>query len=639
MKTWVTVRQVGLIWLMLLVSVSVSAGFFTDSVEQAQPLPAEQAFVMHREPGLAGGSLRLHWEIAKGYYLYRQRITLTPQGPIKVTGRQDSAAQWKEDPLFGKVEVYHQQADVTLQLHSTQHVPADGQLTVSYQGCWEGGICYPPQTQTVALQAVPVAAALPAEPLPTSAIETVRSQPERASEALSGVVRPAPGSAAQVSEQDRFARILAGGNWWLTCAAFFVAGLALSLTPCVFPMIPIISSIIAGQGRQVTTARAVLLSLVYVLAVAVTYTCAGLVAGLLGENLQIALQNPWVIGSFSLIFVVLALSMFGFYELQLPTRWQSRFSQASGHQQGGTLAGVAVMGLLSALIIGPCMAAPLAGALIYIGQTGDPVLGAVALFSLSVGMGVPILLVGASAGKLLPKAGAWMDSVKAGFGVLLLLMAIWMLDRVVPTQVSLALAAGVIIIAAVYLGALEGLPAHASGWQRFWKGCGLIALLYGVALLVGVLAGSNSVLQPLKSLAGGVAAQTVTVPAYSASVVTPAQLQVQLAQAKAQGQPVLLDFYADWCVSCKEVEAVLQDARVSQALAPLRVIKVDVTANDQSARQLSHDYQVIGPPALLFIDHHGQLRTAMTLIGPPTVDGLIAHVRPLLGGVKAPGGA
>ena len=598
------------------------AGFFdgkSNALGQQNdgPLPVEEAFIFIPEIG-NNGKVVLRWDIPDRYYLYRDRITVTPSDQIEVLSRINGVTETKDDPLFGSVEVYHQQAAVTLQLKSVLNQPSDGSLSISYQGCWEGGICYPPVTTTLAVSQIPhdVEATVPPAEITPSAVGATAN----------AIQQPV------VSEQDHFAEILAGGSLLLTLGAFFLGGLALSLTPCVFPMIPIISSIIAGHGHRITTGRALFLSAVYVLSVSVTYTIAGVLAGLFGENLQAAFQNPWIIGFFSLIFVALALSMFGFYDLQLPNSWQTRLNKASNHQKGGTVTGVAIMGLLSALIVGPCMAAPLAGALIYIGQSGDPLLGGLALFSLSLGMGVPILLVGASAGKLLPKAGVWMDAIKAGFGVLLILMAIWMLDRVVSVQVTMLLTSIVLIISAIYMRAIDPIPAQAKGWHKLWKGVGIIALLYGAALLVGLLSGGKSILYPLKGLTGNSANASQSSEMSFIKVTSLAALEPVLEQAKRVGQPVMLDFYADWCISCIELEHVtFADEGVKQALSGFARVKVDVTANDEASKALNKAYKVIGPPALIFYDKQGQLRPDLTLVGVIDPDDFLNHLTRLDG--------
>ncbi len=615
--TRVLLQPVLLLLVILSATVSAQASPFGAAANN-QPLEVNEAFRLRAEAADAGMT-RLIWDVEPGYYLYRERIQVSVPDGIELVERRDASGDMKDDPLFGQVEVYHNIAEVALLLGHAEGIDDSAELKVSYQGCWEGGICYPPVSQIISVSDLPAAAGL--------------SWPDvEAAPAESAQVEPAAGETHEaeelISEQDQFARLLASDNWLLMLGAFFLAGLALSLTPCVLPMIPILSSIIAGQGQHINTARAFLLSLVYVLAMALTYTLAGVAAGLFGANLQAAFQNPWIIGSFSAVFVLLAFSMFGFYDLQLPSALQSRLSNASHRQKGGTLTGVAVMGLLSALIVGPCMAAPLAGALIYIGQSGDPVLGGTALFSLSMGMGVPLLLVGASAGKLLPRAGAWMEGVKAGFGVVLLLMAVWMLDRLLPTSVTMLMVSLVLLISAVYLGALDRLPEHARGWHRFWKGVGVILLVYGAALLVGVLSGGKSLLYPLQGVVGGVVAQDAESASLPFETVTrEADLDRLLAQAQQQGQPVMLDFYADWCISCIELDYVtFSDAGVQQSLAPFKLIKLDVTANDEEAKSLYRRFSIIGPPALIFYDASGRERPELTLIGVIDPEDFIAQV-------------
>ncbi|ULG67821.1 protein-disulfide reductase DsbD [Marinobacterium sediminicola] len=591
-----------LVWVLaLLVSVTSAHASLFGTASSNQPLDVEEAFKLRVEAASMGVT-RLVWEVEPDYYLYRDRIQIDVPAGVELVDRRDISGDMKDDPLFGRVEVYHNRAEVALLLG---HVPGEGgsaDLEVTYQGCWEGGVCYPPVTKTVSVSNLPAAAGL-SWPVDTKDGAVSADGSESAD--------------AFVSEQDQFARLLSGGNWLLMLGGFFLAGLALSLTPCVLPMIPILSSIIAGQGTHLSTLRAFMLSLVYVLAMAATYTVAGIIAGLFGANLQAAFQNPWVIGSFSAVFVLLAFSMFGFYDLQLPSALQSRLSGVSHRQQGGTLSGVAIMGLLSALIVGPCMAAPLAGALIYIGQSGDPVLGGVALFTLSMGMGVPLLLVGASAGKLIPRAGAWMEGVKAGFGVVLLLMAVWMLDRLMPTIITMLLVSLILMVSAVYLGALDRLHDRARGWHRFWKGIGVILLVYGAALMIGVLSGGKSLLYPLQGVMGGVSAQAGQTARLPFEIVSrESDLDRLLVQAKQQGQPVMLDFYADWCISCVELEYVtFSDASVQQSLAPFKLIKLDVTANDEEAKALYRRFSIIGPPALIFYDASGQVRPELTLIG------------------------
>jgi len=597
----------------LCLSLTAQASLFGKSNPFANdgPLPVEEAYTLTHD--FENGELKLFWSMPDSYYLYQNKIEVKGGDNVEVGPLTTSPSKEKDDPLFGRVQVYYTQAQASVNLTAKGDSVSNTLLKVTYQGCWEGGICYPPVTKELSVGPVPPAGAMTAS-MPAAAVETAS-------------VVPMAQAAVPVSEQGRFAALLEGGNLALIMGAFFVAGLALSLTPCVFPMIPILSSIIAGQ-KAVTTSKAFTLSLVYVLTVSVTYTIAGVLAGLSGENLQAAFQNPWVLSSFALIFVALSFSMFGFYELQLPNAIQSRLAAMSNRQQGGQYSSVVVMGFLSALIVGPCMAAPLAGALIFIGERGDAVLGGAALFSLSIGMGIPLLIVGASAGKLLPKAGAWMDSVKAGFGVLLLLMAVYMLDRIVSTQVTMALTALVLIVSAVYMRALDRLPEGDSGWQKLWKGFGLVMLVYGVALMVGVFSGGRSMVYPLQGIGGGTVAMQSSGQVLPFNKVTSvSQLEPLLAQAKANNQRVMLDFYADWCVSCDELEFVtFADGRVQQALSDYMLIKVDVTANDDASRELNQRYDVIGPPSLVFYNTQGLERSDAMIVGVVSADEFLKHL-------------
>ncbi|MGK0674362.1 MAG: protein-disulfide reductase DsbD [Halothiobacillaceae bacterium] len=577
-----------------------------------EPLGPERAFRFSST--IDGATVHLRWDIAPHHYLYRDKISITAIEPKHALGQADiPAGEEKNDPFLGQVRVFRDTLEVSVPV---QNVGAGQKLVlnVTYQGCAEAGICYPPMEQRVEL--------------------TTGSAPPPADAATPGT---------ELSEPDAIVGKLRSGSTWLAIGLFFLAGLGLAFTPCVFPMIPILSGIIVGQGGQLTTRRAFVLSLVYVLAMALTYTVAGVLAGLFGNNLQAAFQNPWILGAFASIFVALALSMFGFFELQLPSSLQSRISELSARQQSGSLTGVAIMGLLSALIVGPCVAPPLAGALIYIGQTGDAVLGGAALFALSIGMGLPLIAVGTLGGKVLPRAGAWMDTVKAVFGVLMLGVAIWLLSRVLPDALTLFLWAMLFITSGIYLGALEPVshPSyytyHASreltghmepvgkekaGWTRLWKALGIVLLAWGLLMLVGVATGQGTPLQPLRGLAGGGTAQAATAPSglVFQRVTNVASLERVLAAAKAAGRPVMLDFYADWCVSCKEMEHnTFPDPAVRQALSGAVLLQVDVTHNTAEDKALLKRFGLIGPPAILFFTKDGQEQRANRVIGykPP----------------------
>ena len=593
------------VWLLLSLTGPVQASVFDKLISSNDgPLPVDQAYQLSVR-SLGEGVYRLHWLIEEDYYLYRDKIKLKPTESIEVVEVRYPTSVQKKDPLFGDVEVYYHEVELFVRLQSTAQTGVDGLLGIEYQGCWEGGICYPPVEKSEPLTQVPLLAA-----------------------GLPGLVETAQPADFELSLTDpkQFIDQLSSGNLWLTLGLFFLAGLALSLTPCVFPMIPILAGVIAGQGEQVTTRKAFVLSLVYVLSMSLTYTLIGVLAGLFGENLQASFQNPWIISIFSGLFVVLSLSMFGFYQLQVPASFQNALNRVSRSQQGGHLLGVAIMGFLSALIVGPCVAAPLAGALVYIGQTGDPVLGGLALFTLSMGMGSPLILIGCSAGKLLPKAGAWMNVVKQVFGVALLLLAVWMLDRIVPAVVTQILLAVVLLGCAVFLHALDRFEQGAGAAVRLGKALGLLLLIYSVMLLIGAASGQGSLLQPLQGLGGRAVASTPESVTFT-KVTSIEQLDPLLEQAKLRQSPVMLDFYADWCVSCKELEFyTFADTAVINKLRGFVTIKVDVTANDAAAKALYQRYGIIGPPALVFYDRAGTLQSAKMLVGVPDPESFVVHL-------------
>ncbi|MDD1638130.1 MAG: protein-disulfide reductase DsbD, partial [Methylococcaceae bacterium] len=367
--------------------------------------------------------------------------------------------------------------------------------------------------------------------------------------------------------------------------------------------------------NRITTARAFLLSLSYVVASAFTYTVFGILAALFGSNLQTTFQQPWIIGLFSAIFVLLSLSMFGFYELELPNSIKTKLHNSSEKHRDGSLWGAAIMGALSSLIVGPCVAAPLAGALIFIGQTGNAVLGGSALFAMGMGMGVPLLLLGASAGKLLPKAGTWLYSTKAVFGVIMLGVAVWMLSRILPPAVTILLWAMLLILPAIYLKAIDPLPENSSGWRQLWKGIGLMMLAYGLLLLIGFSMGNNNPLKPLQGFNAN-NAQAAEQGIVFERVASLSALEARIQQASANHQPVMLDFYADWCISCKEMEAyTFTDPKVKQALAGFVLLQADVTKDSDDDKALLTKYNLIGPPAILFFGTDSQENAAHRVIG------------------------
>src|SRR6266850_4704288 len=545
---------------------------------------------------LDAATVEVRYAIADGYYLYRERFRFAAEpATVRLGEPQFSKGQIHEDKFFGKQETYRKEVRIRLPLEAAGAERV--KLRVTSQGCADVGVCYVPQVQTSDLRLV--SAGGPRSPIYEKG-DPFAPSPER----IAGIV---------ASDEMRFAGVLESGRLWAVMAVFFGAGLLLTFTPCVLPMIPILSGIIVGEGRKVTRGRALLVSLAYVLGMAVTYTAIGIAAALSGSLLSAALQNAWVLGAFASVFVVLALSMFGFYELQLPSGWQARLTEASNRLGGGRFGAVALMGMLSAAIVSPCVVAPLAGALLYIGQTRDTILGGTALFSMAIGMGVPLVLVGVSGGVLLPKAGQWMRAVKQFFGVLLLAVAIWILSPVIPVAAQMFLWAALLIGAGVFLRVLEPLGKEASGWERLGKVAGILALLLGTAQGIGALSGARDPLRPL----AGLFAQSREEPLQFEAVKTLADLDARL---KTADKAVMLDFYADWCVSCKEMERfTFSDPQVRARLAGMTLLRADVTANSTEDKALLKRYRLFGPPGIVFFDAGGREIEGLRVIGyqPP----------------------
>ncbi|PIV14644.1 MAG: thiol:disulfide interchange protein, partial [Gallionellales bacterium CG03_land_8_20_14_0_80_55_15] len=596
-------RFVLLLLLSLLAPVSHASSFLDKlpglgGSQQATFLPPDQAFVLQVRARDAD-TLQADFTIAPGYYLYRDKISFTvAEGATKITAVKLPEGELKQDPNFGATVVYHQSFQAEIKLNRSSKEAVHLALNTSYQGCSDKGLCYPSQDKVLQLD------------LPRAS-QSTQTLPPTSSDTRTAVAIETPPQ----TDNSKIAQLFKSGSFWLITTFFFGAGLLLALTPCVFPMIPILSGIIVGRGHQITRMHAFLLSLTYVLGMAITYAAAGIVAGLTGDLISNALQTPWVLGSFAALFVLLSLSMFGFYELQLPSAWQSKLSDTSNRLHGGHLSGVFVMGALSAVIMGPCVAAPLAGALLYISQTHDAVLGGVALFALALGMGAPLLLIGTSAGALLPRAGAWMDGVKRIFGVMLLALAIWIIQPLLPVAAQMLLWGILLIFSAIYLHALEALAQQANGWHKLRKGLGLLMLLVGIAYLVGALSGARDLLRPLDSVCAVCKADTQTsAPLAFTRINGLADLRQRV--AKANGQIVMLDFYADWCVSCKEMERLtFTDPAVQSRLKSAILLQADVTQNSAEDKELLKKFGLYGPPGLLFFDVQGKELADFRVVG------------------------
>ncbi len=576
------------------------------------------------------------YDIAPGYYMYRERFAFHARG-AKLGAAQIPAGKVKFDETFGKeVETYH--GAVTIR------IPVEGSgpftLNATSQGCADAGLCYPPQEHSAQLAAaggatpqvsIPLGAGssapaalssapqseggaaarlgLPVDSAPAvdtpaqaAAQPPAAAQPQTADTPQAAATPAASGAPSTApSELSAIDSVLQGGRLLAIVPAFILLGLGLAFTPCVLPMVPILSSIIVGEGGKVKRSRGLVLSLTYSLGMAIVYTALGVAAGLIGEGLAAALQNPWVLGAFALLIVAMAMSMFGFYELQVPAALQTRLSGVSNRQASGKLAGVFAMGAISALIVGPCVAAPLAGALVYISQTRDVLVGGAALFAMAIGMSIPLLLVGVSAGSLLPRAGAWMESVKRFFGVLMLAMALWLVSPVLPAAVQMVLWAALLLGYGAYLLRRRG---H---WAALAFGAAFGIL--GAMQLVGVASGGRDPLAPLAHLTG-----TQKQPLHFQRVKTVAQLDAAL--GALGGKTAMLDFYADWCVSCKEMEKLtFVDPQVQAKLANTVLLQVDVTANDADDKAMLKRFGLFGPPGIIFFDRAGKEIADSRVIG------------------------
>ena len=567
-------------------------------------LPPDKAFAFSSRV-VDAHTVRLQWAIAPGYHLYRDRLTVQADAPgVAWEPLVMPAGKDEFDTNFNKTMAVYREA-VEVDVHLTQG-SATVPLTIGWQGCADAGLCYSPDSAQlqVALSA------------PIPAPGEVAAQPVKftTNQAETNVTN------GQIAT-DSIASTLASGSLLRTMGAFWLAGLLLAFTPCVLPMVPILSSLIAGQTGPVSRSKGFSLALAYALGMALIYAGFGVAAGLAGEGLAAALQNPWVLGGFALLLSTMALSMFGFYELQMPSSIQSRATEWSNRFKGGSYVGVFIMGGVSALVVGPCVAAPLAGALVYISQTKDVVLGGLALFAMALGMSVPLLLVGVSAGSLLPRAGAWMERVKQVFGMMLLGVAIWMISPVLPGAVHMLLWAVWLLTAAALLGVFGAATPQHSRTPVAARSAGFGMLAVAGLLLIGAASGGQSVLQPLGHIRS---AQAGTLPSATAAhtglkferVASVQALDAALAQAQQKGQTVMLDFYADWCVSCKEFETfTFSNAEVQKRLAPVLLLQADVTANTPADKALMKRFSLFGPPGIVFFDGAAQAKVIHKVVG------------------------
>ena len=560
--------------------------YFTAFIIHADPLPAAEVFHVEVKK-VDPNTFVIDWDIKSNYFLYSDRIKLIPQpdSNIHLGALRFPAAMTKTDKKGHVYTIYRNQ--LSLPVGVLGNKPGEALLDLHYQGCSDDGFCYPPEVKQIKLSID--------ENLALTEVTLEKATPEE----------PAP---SPIEQPDEISQIFATHSWAMILLIFFGFGLLLSFTPCILPMVPVLSGIIVGHGKTVTTRKAFFLSLSYVLSMSLTYAIFGAIVALLGANLQISMQSPWAISLFSLIFILLALSMFGFYEFKLPNSWQTKIAGSSRTKRGGHYIGAAIMGCLSTLILSPCVTAPLIGVLTYIAQTKKVLLGSLTLFFLSLGMGTPLLLIGTSAGKWLPESGSWMNAVKAFFGVLLLAVAIYLMARIVPPRLTMILWACLLIFSGIYSGALTH---SVTNREKFCQGVGIILLGYGLLILVGVSMGSTNPLQPLSNVEAASSEDTALT---SRKIQTLDGIKTTIKEAK--GTPVMLDFYADWCASCKVMEATtFKNAQVKNALNRFKVIKIDVTTNNIHDKAIMNYFKVVAPPTFVFFNSQGKELVNLKQVG------------------------
>ena len=591
---------------------SQSSNFF---FEEPDFLPVDEAFTWEVEQ--QNQQVIIRWHMQDGYYLYHQRfnfeLTDAPSNIKLGTPVYSRKGKTKDDPAFGMVEVFYKAIEVTIPLivNGTWNNPVS--LNIGYQGCADAGLCYQPQNRMIELQ--------PQESTGSMAPPT-----------LPALNTPPPPSAPL----DGITGLIEQSSLWVSLGTLFLLGIGLAFTPCVLPMVPILSSIIVGQ-KNISTRKAFLLSLTYVLGMAFTYSIAGVLVGYFGAkaSLQIYLQDPAVLISFAVLFVILSLSMFGFYELQLPASLRDRLDQLNRKQEGGSYISVALMGILSALVVSPCVSAPLIGVLTYISSTGDALFGGLSLLSLSLGMGLPLLIIGTGGGQFLPSAGEWMNTIKAIFGVLLLAVAVWLLERILPGPVTLVLWAALLIPSGIFMGALERTE---KGWPRLWKGIGFLFLVYGIILIIGAASGESDPLRPLQTISN----QSINIADSRSesstkkqtrhlkfkSVNTLDELNQALEKAKTQNQTAMLDFYADWCISCKIFERdTFSDPKVQAALNNTVLLQADLSNLTSEHQAMLDNFGLFGLPSILFFNSDGEEITPARVQGEMNAEHFFSHIQ------------
>ncbi|MDF1827471.1 MAG: protein-disulfide reductase DsbD [Legionellaceae bacterium] len=541
-------------------------------------------------------TLLLTWQIKPGFFLYRDRIRIAASNHdlIELADIKLPSAQTKTNRLNQTILIYRKKLKLPINLVALH--AGETMINIDYQGCADDGFCYPPESRAVKLSINPKLALTHAE-----------------------LIDPAPPPPNKTtSTSSAFTQ----HHWPITLLIFLGLGLLLSFTPCVLPMIPVLSGILVGHGKNLSTRKAFLLSLTYVLSMSLTYAAIGAAVTLMGENFQVLLQTPWAIGLFSLLFVMLALSMFGAYDLKLPQSWQAKLANVSYHQATGHYLGAAAMGCLSTLILSPCVTAPLIGALAYIAQTGNIILGTASLFFLGLGMGLPLLLVGASLGRWLPHAGHWMNTVKSIFGIMLLGIAIYLLSRVISPFIIMLLWSSLLVFSGITLGAFRRATSHVT---RLSRGIGIMLLAYGLLILFGASHGNTNPLKPL------ILSHTHTDSRTHTHILTTLEATEQaLGQAAQQHQPVMLDFYADWCTACKSIEAnTLRNPKIQEALKNTVLLKLDLTANNHESRALLHKFDVVAPPTFVFFDASGRERPELRLVGDISASALQKNLHAL----------